>query len=225
MAVLERIDEELWSATRRLRFYGVETGSRMTIVRLSSGGLFVHSPAPLDDAMRKDVDALGPVVAIASPSLFHHLAAGEWKETYPDALLACCPGLEKKRSDLAWDHVLSDTPEPLWENDLDQVFFGARTMENEVVFFHAATRTMITCDAVFNLSEHPSRFTRFVGFMLGNRRAGATWLEHIMIRKREAAREQVDRMLAWKPERILIAHGPSIERDGEAVLRDAYAWL
>lgn len=225
MPVLERIDEGLWSSTRALRFYGVETGTRMTIVRLSSGGLFIHSPAPLSAALRDEVDALGPVVAIASPSLFHHLAAGEWKAAYPDALLACCPGLENKRSDLAWDQVLSDTPDPIWADDLDQVFFGARTMENEVVFFHAATRTMITCDAVFNLSQHPSRFTRFVAFVLANRKPGATWLEHVMIRRRKDAREQVGRMLAWKPERILIAHGPSIERDGEKVLRDAYAWL
>ena len=225
MAVLERIDAELWSSTRELRFYGVETGTRMTIVRLASGGLFVHSPAPLGNGLREEVDALGPVSAIVSPSLFHHLAAGEWKAAYPDALLACCPGLEKKRSDLAWDQVLSDTPDPIWADDLDQVFFGARTMENEVVFFHAATRTMITCDAVFNLSQHPSRFTRLVAFMLGNRQPGATWLEHLMIRRRKDAREQVGRMIAWKPERILIAHGPSIEHDGEKVLRDAYAWL
>jgi len=46
-----------------------------------------------------------------------------------------------------------------------------------------------------------------------------------MIRDRAAAREQIGRMIAWKPERILLAHGKCIEDDGEAVLRKAYAWL
>jgi hypothetical protein len=99
------------------------------------------------------------------------------------------------------------------------------SMENEIVFFHPATRTMICADAVFNLAAHPKQSTRLVALALGNRRPGATWLERVMIRDRAGAREQVDRMLAWQPERILLAHGAVIERDGEAVLRRAYQWL
>jgi hypothetical protein len=67
--------------------------------------------------------------------------------------------------------------------------------------------------------------TRVAAVLLGNRKPGVTWLERIMIRDRASAREQVGRMLAWKPERILLAHGKCIEREGEAVLRRAYGWL
>lgn len=225
MATLVPIADKLWSATRPLRFWGVETGSRMTIARLADGGLFVHSPLPLDDGMRAEVDAMGPVEFVVAPSLFHHMAVTAWKQAYPSAVYACCPGLERKRADIAWDRVLGDRPEPEWANDLDQVFFAARTMENEVVFFHRATRTMICADVIFNLSRHPSLLTRLTAALLLNRKPGATWLEHVMIRDRENARKQVDRMLAWRPDRILLAHGPCIERDGEAVLREAYAWL
>ena len=103
--------------------------------------------------------------------------------------------------------------------------FAARTLENEVVFHHPTTRTMICADVIFNLSDHPAPLTRLVALLLWNRAPGATWLERLTIRDRAAAREQVGRMLQWKPERILLAHGSSIERDGEAVLRRAYAWL
>jgi len=219
------IADGLWSMTQPLRFWGVETGARMTIVRLQDGGLFVHSPLPLDEALGAEIDGLGPTKVVVAPSLFHHLSAGVWKDSYPEAVLACCPGLEKKRADLAWDRILSDRPEPEWAGHLDQVVFAARTMENEVVFFHRRTRTMICADAIFNLSEHPSRLTRIVALLLGNRKPGATWLERLMIRDRAAAREQIGRMIAWKPERILLAHGKCIEHDGEAVLRKAYAWL
>ncbi len=208
-----------------LRFWGVETGARMTIVRLRAGALFVHSPLPLGAALRAEVDALGPVRAVVAPSLFHHLSVSAWREAYPEAVFGCCPGLQKKRTDFSWDRVLSDRPEPEWAADLDQVFFAARTMENEVVFFHRKTRTMICADVIFNLSEHPDRLTRLAALLLWNRKPGATWLEQLMIRDRTSAREQVGRMLAWKPERILLAHGKWIESDGEAVLRQAYAWL
>jgi hypothetical protein len=197
----------------------------MTVVRLRDGGLFVHSPIGLEGGLREEVDELGPVTAVVAPSLFHHLSVGAWKQVYPEALFACCPGLDSKRADFAWDRVLGDRAEPEWADDLQQVSFAARTMENEVFFFHAATRTMICADAMFNLATHPSRLTRVVGRLLGNRRPGATWLERVMIRDRAGAREQIDRMLAWAPERILLAHGAPIETDGEAALRRAYAWL
>jgi hypothetical protein len=46
--MLEPIADGLWVEARRLRFAGVETGTRMTLVRLADGGLFVHSPISLD---------------------------------------------------------------------------------------------------------------------------------------------------------------------------------
>ena len=49
VAALAPMADNLWSATTPLRFWGVETGSRMTIARLADSGLFVHSPLPLDD--------------------------------------------------------------------------------------------------------------------------------------------------------------------------------
>lgn len=224
--MLEPIADGLWSTTRPQRFFGVECGTRMTIARLGDGGLFVHSPVDLDDALRTAVDALGPVQAIVAPSLFHNLYAAQWRTAYPAAVLACCPGLEKKRPGIAWDRVLGDVPEPEWRADLDQVFFGARTMENEVVFFHRATRSIVLCDAIFNLGTHPSLLTRAVSFMLmGTTKAGATFLEHIMMRQRAAARAQVDRMIAWNAERIVLSHGDMIPTGATDVLRRAYAWL
>jgi hypothetical protein len=223
--MLERIEEDLWVDARPLRFWGVETGTRMTVVRLADGGLFVHSPVGLDPETKASVDEVGPVRAIVAPSLFHHLSVGQWKDAYPDAMVACCPGLDSKRSDLAWDRVLGDTPEPPWRGQLEQVHFGARSLENEVVFFHPPTKTLICADAVFNLSAHPSRFTRCVAWMMGNTRPGATLLERLLIRDRKAAREQMDRMLAWPFDRILLAHGGLVRSDGHEVLRQAYAWL
>lgn len=225
MSQLTQIADDVWSMARSLRFWGVDTGSRMTIVRLRSGELFVHSPLALDPALQTEVDGLGSVRTVVAPSLFHHLSVTQWRVAYPAAVFACCPGLEDKRADFGWDRILSDLPEPEWTPDLDQVAFTARKLESEVIFFHRATRTMICADAIFNLSQHEKRLTRLAALLLWNRKPGATWLEHVMIRDRVLARQQVDRMLAWKPERILLAHGPCIERDAERVLREAYAWL
>lgn len=222
---MKNIAEDLWVEERDLRFLGVETGTRMTVIRLSDGSLFVHSPVALDGTLKAFVEQLGPVKAIVAPSLFHHLYVGPWMQAFPHALVCCTPGLEKKRPELHWHRVLSDVAEPEWEGELEQVYFAARKLENEVVFFHRKSRTIVCSDLLFHLSSHRSGFTRFVAFLLGNRKPGATFLERFLIRDRKGAREQISRMLQWNPERIILAHGEMIESDGLDVLRNAYAWL
>ncbi len=223
--MLERVADDVWIEARPLRFFGLETGTKMTVVRLRNGGLFVHSPVALDTPTREAVDALGPVIAIVAPSRFHHLYVGEWARAYPSASVSACPGLETKRRDIAWSRVLGDEPAPEWRGELVQVFFGARAMENEVVFFHEASKTIISSDFIFNLATHPSGLTRAVGTLLGQRAPGVTLLERVMIRNHVAAREQVGRIVAWGAERIVLAHGDIIAKNGSAVVERAYRWL
>ncbi len=221
---MRELAEGLWITERPQRFWGVEVGTRMTVVRLGGGGLFVHCPVALDAPTRRAVEALGEVRAVASPSLFHHLYAGQWMEAYPGAVFAACPGLADKRPDLAFGHVLSDTPHAAWAAELDQVDFSAR-FEKEVVFFHRASGTMITADALLNLSEHPSRSTRVVARLMGNTAPGKGWLEWtIAVKDKTLCRAQVDRMLRWDIDRIVLAHGGLVERGGREILRTAYAW-
>jgi len=197
----------------------------MTVVRLGDGGLFVHSPISLDPSLRAAVDALGAVRAVVAPSKFHHLFVSEWRAAYPAALTCCCPGLERKRADLRWDRILGDQPEPEWRGEIEQVYFSARWLEDEVVFFDRPSRTLICADMLFHLSTHPSALTRLVARLLGNRAPGATWVEGVLIPDRVTARQQVERMLAWDIDRIVLSHGALIDSGGREVLRRAYAWL
>jgi hypothetical protein len=221
---LEPFAYDVWIATRDAKFLGVETGTRMTVVRLEGGGLFVHSPVALDEATRREVDALGEVRAVVAPSIFHHLHVRAWMDAYPNAEFSACPGLEWKRRDLAFSSILGDAPHPIWADEIEQVYFSSRR-ENEVVFFHTRTRTMICADALLNLSAHPRASTRVIARFMGNVAPGVGWLEPMMIRDRRLARRQVDRILAWDAERSVVAHGGLVEHDARDVVRRAYAWL
>lgn len=223
-ADLEPVRDGVWTTSRPQRFFGVETGTRMTVVRLAGGGLFVHCPVALDEETKRAIDALGPVRAVVASSLYHHLHVGGWMKAYAEAKFFACPGLEKKRRDLAWSGVLDDAAPPLWAGTLEQVFFSAR-FEKEVVFFHTKTRTMICADALINLSTHASPITRAVAFAMGNSAPGKGWMERFAVRDRAAAREQVARILAWDVDAIVLAHGALVPHGGREVVRDAYAWL
>ena len=54
--MFERVAEGIWTTARAQRFWGVETGTRMTVVRLSAGGVLLHCPVEMDDATRRAVD-------------------------------------------------------------------------------------------------------------------------------------------------------------------------
>lgn len=222
--MLTRFADDVFIDTRRGKFFGVETGSRMTVVRMANGALFVHSPVGLDEETRRQVDELGSVCAVVAPSLFHHLYVAEWMRAYPDAVYGACPGLEWKRPDLAFTQVLADEPHAAWENDLAQVYFSARR-ENEVVFFHHKSRTMICCDALLNLAGHDHLATRLVAQFMRNTAPGFGWMERFMVRDRAVARRQVERILAWDIDKIVLSHGDPVLSDGREVVRRAYAWL
>lgn len=196
----------------------------MTVVRMASGGLFVHSPVGLDDALRREVDALGDVVAVVAPSLFHHLHVAGWMKAYPRAVFGACPGLEWKRPDLAFDFVTTDEPHAAWRGELEQVYFSARR-ENEVVFFHPRSKTFLCADALLNLSTHDLASTRFVARLMQNTGPGRGWMEPIMVRDRKVARRQADRVLAWDFERAVLSHGTMLDGDAHRLFREAYAWL
>jgi len=54
--MLQPLDEGLWVAPAPLSLYGIRLGTRMTVVRLADGGLWVHSGIPLTPALRAQVD-------------------------------------------------------------------------------------------------------------------------------------------------------------------------
>jgi hypothetical protein len=60
---------------------------------------------------------------------------------------------------------------------------------------------------------------------MGNTAPGVGWVEPLMVRDRRVARRQVDRILAWEPERVVLAHGATLDQGGADAVRNAYRWL
>jgi len=228
MDALRPIAHDLWVAERPLRrplpFFDI--GTRMTVIRLPDGGLFLHSPVQADAATRRAVDALGAVRVIAAPNYVHHLFAGGWKQAYPQALLLGAPGLPRKRRDLPFDGELGDEPHPSCAGALEQVFVRGARLLNEVAFFHRASRTLLVADLAFHPTEASlpglllwARLTRVRdGF-------GPNGLVRVAIRDRSAARASLDRILAWDFDRVTLTHGEILESGGRDAMRKAYAWL
>jgi hypothetical protein len=198
----------------------------MTVIRLSGGRLLLHSPVALDASLRSELDSIGRVSFVVAPNRVHHLYAGAVAEAYPNARLWVAPGLDRKRPDLAFVAVLGDEAPEEWRGEVDQVFFRGRPYENEVAFFHRASRTLLLCDLAFNFGPRTATLTRVLMTLVRSYgQFGPSKLDPLLIRDRAAARESLERILAWDFDRIVVAHGDVLERDGRAALREGYAWL
>jgi len=223
---LRRLSADLWVADRPQTFYGLPVGTRMTVLRLSGGRLLLHSPVRLDAALQRELDALGRVSFVVAPNRLHHLYAGEVAASYPDARLWVAPGLERKRPDLRIEGVLGDEAPDAWRGEVDQAFFRGRPYENEVAFHHRASRTLLLCDLAFHFGPSAALPTRLLMRLLRSYgRFGPTALDPWLIRDRGAARESLERILAWDFDRVIVAHGDVLETGGREALRTGYAWL
>ena len=209
-------------------FYGFPYPTRMAVVRLSDDSAWVWSPIALSDELVKSVDEVGPVRNIVSPNKIHHLFLKEWANQWPDARMYCPPGLAERRPELRFDEELGDDPNPVWAADIDQVIFHGSLAMEEVVFFHRASQTAIICDLI---QRHPeSSMKGWKGLLMrldglvGER--GSTpreWRASFL--KRRKARLARDKVLSWRPNRLLIAHGECAQSGATSIIEDALDWI
>lgn len=226
LQAFREIDDGLWVAERPQSFLGTQIGTRMTVIRLPDGGLFVHSPVPLGWQTRYELDGMGTVKAVIAPNRFHHLYVRDFVEQFPNVPTFAAPGLSEKRPDVRFRAVLSDEPDPIWAGHIDQVVFRAMPLINEVVFCHRATRTLLLTDLAFNIHNTASRLTRLVLQLDGVfAKFGVGHLEKRFIRDRSVARRCIDHIATWDFDRIILAHGKIVETGGKEMLREAFAWL
>lgn len=225
--MLRKLDENLWVADQPLRFLGLEVGTRMTIVQLADGTLWVHSPLRLSSELRRTVETLGDVRFLVAPNGLHHLFIGEWMAAWPEARAYASPSLPEKRRDLHFHGVLSEQAPAEWAGELEVLPWRGAPLVGEVVFFHHASHTLVLADSLHNPGSDASALATFVFKLLGGRRGRpSTWLIDRMVnRDRAAARRTVDAILRWDFQRIILAHGDVVERDAARAFREAYAWL
>ncbi len=204
--------------------------TRMTVIRLCDGGLFLHSPTAPDPALLTAVDALGPVTHLIAPNTIHYWWVPDWKAHYPRARVHAVPGLagSAKRA-LAIDATLGNAPPPDWAADIDQVLFAGDVL-TEAVFFHRASHSAVVTDLIENFE--PARIKKpWLRWLVrlahaADPHGSAPYdMRLTFLRHRRAMRAGVRRMLDWKAQRVILAHGRWYDKDGAAELARAFAWV
>src|SRR3954463_12475647 len=133
---------------------GLRLPVRMTVIRLSSGGVLLHSPIRYSSSLRMELERIGPIKYLLAPNVAHWMFLSGWQKALPDAITLAVPGLANRKqvqaARIRIDREISDdTPED-WAADIETVLVRA-PLFCEVALFDRRSRTLILTDLVQNL--------------------------------------------------------------------------
>ena len=195
--------------------------TRMTVVRLTNGDLFLHSPIKFDDRLANELRGLGTIRHLVSPNQFHYAHIGEWLEAFPQAIAWASPRVrERARArqidiDFARD-LDADAPEE-WRREIDQTLFPGGYFK-EFIFFHKASRTLVLTDTIINIELDKRTATKLTGM---HHPSGQIFfgMRLPLLLQRRKAKAALGIIHSWQPQRILISHGRCFDANADEVIR------
>lgn len=217
-------------------FYGLPFSTRMTVVRLADGGLWVHSPIPLEGALAAELAALGPVQALVAPNWIHYYYLPQWQARFPSAQTWAAPGVQARAAKagltIRVDHTLgAEEAAAGWSGEIAALLVEGSSVHHEAVFFHKVSKTLVLTDLIenFEAAKLP-RWARPLVWLAGTRDPDGKapidmrWSFRLKRGGMARLRAALAVMLEWAPERVIVAHGRWYPQDGVKELRRAFRW-
>ncbi|HEY2345129.1 MAG TPA: DUF4336 domain-containing protein [Xanthomonadaceae bacterium] len=228
ISITPYLADQIWLCDYPVRLAGTRFQARMTVIRLASGDLMLHSPCNITAASAQELAALGPVAHVVAPGNFHHLHVATAQAAFPGAKTWICPGVERRHAGLAYDGVLGDEAPADWAGQIDQVLVQGTRFMREVAMFHRASRTLILVDLIENFTDATPHtggalkfWFKYVLRMWNNPRPAPEY--RMGWSDRKAAAASLRRILAWDFDRIVLSHGDLIERAAHEVAIKAWS--
>jgi Domain of unknown function (DUF4336) len=213
-----------------VRDTGIFFTTRMTIVKLSDGSIWISSPVPVSFAALRSISELGEVRYLIAATPRHVWRLSTWHALFPDAeLWASRPTLfTLQQGHLPISGYLSDASVNAWSADFDQLEFKGNPLLSEVVFFHRSTHTVILDDLIQR--NPPAQGNALAEAILKLEGAqdpdGVVGLDMKMtFLNRSLARQSLRQLLSWDFDKLIIAHGACFESDAKDYIKRAFRWL
>lgn len=217
--------DRLWTRDMPFKLNGIPVGARMTVVKLENDKLLIHSPIQLTTALQLELSQLGAIQAIVTPNMNHHLFLSEWWLAYPEAYFFAPPGLQNKRTDLAFDDALSAHSPQIWQHQLYQTLLRGSDRMEEVIFCDPLSNTLIVGDTLAWFRPSTNIFTMALALANGCYQHPAMPLYwRWTFQNKTRLRQSLQEILTWPFDRIILSHGHNIETDGKAFFHNAFKW-
>jgi hypothetical protein len=223
---LEQLSDNLWRVEGTLPSMSLKRV--MTVARQVDGSLVLHSAIALEDAARRQLEALGTPTVMLVPNAWHRLDAPAYKKRYP-ALRVFTPAGSRQGVEeaVAVDGTYADFP-----GDASlrlETLQGLGEVEGALLVHSADGTTVVLNDAVFNMDRKKDvmgyLFTTVMGSAPGPRVSRLT--KFLMVKDRAALRADLERYAALPGlVRLIVSHEKVAQgADAAAALRQAATYL
>jgi hypothetical protein len=228
---LQAFSKNIWIVNGpNVRDFGVMFTTRMVIVKLTDGSLWVNSPVSVPFDTLKRITELGPVKFIVAATPRHVWRLQGFNVLFPEAQLWVprTTLFTLKKLPLPLISILTDIPYQGWAEDLDQLPFKGNPLIEEVLFFHKESRTVILDDLI---QIHPivkGKILRNALFKLEGVAfpyGGVALDIRLFFTNRNLARRSLEKLRSWDFDKLIIAHGVCIEKDAKQFVERAFRWL
>ena len=218
------VPNSIWHAQQALKFGPISITTRMTVVRLRDGSLWVHSPISPTSDLIQELREVGSVRYVVAPNKAHHLFFLDFLKANPSAQSFIAAGLESKRPDLSRFPQLSR--EVPWASEMQGFFIEGLPILNETAWFHTDTGTLILTDLLFCFSEANRGVTGLVAKLLDvHGKLGMSRTMKLATKDKQALAQSVLPLLSLPVQRVVLAHDQIITEQPMAKLKRAFAWL
>lgn len=111
MPNLEEFAEDLWMIDGPpVHNFGIPLPTRMIVVRLTDGALWLNSPVSTSVKELDRIKALGLVKYLVAPTRLHLWRLEEWHDLFPDAELWRPPQITKRFQQVSFAGLLREAP-------------------------------------------------------------------------------------------------------------------
>jgi hypothetical protein len=234
--MLKQVADDIWIVDGPVIGFGVlglkmPFSTRATVVRLDLGQLFIHSPTALSPELKRQIVAIGTPRWIIAPNRLHYWFVPDWHDAFPMADVYLAPRVrEQAGSRIKFGGLSLDRESGYpWDAQIDTLLVAGRYM-TEAVFFHRTSRTLVLTDLIENFEPRKlhswlMRLLTWIGGVQDPHGSMPRDMRLSFARTKPELIAAVRRMIAFNPERIVIAHGRWYDRDGRAELVRAFRWL
>ena len=202
--------DHVWLFPYELKVLGVDIRRNVTIFRLLSGKLVIHSTAPFTDGDVARVRELGEASWLVEGMLDHDTFSELGRQAFPEIPFLAPAGFGRR---VNFQVGSLDAPPSEWLPELEVIRIDGAPSMAESVFFHHPSGTLVVCDLLFHFPDPPSWWAKFLlGVGLGfDPTPGFSKRLKFSIKDKEAFGASLERVMDLAIQRIVPGHGMVLE--------------
>ncbi|MDB6119705.1 MAG: hypothetical protein JWO08_3486 [Verrucomicrobiaceae bacterium] len=151
---MKQIAENLWLLHYPLSVLGTQHGRNVTVIRLRSGKMIIHSMAPFTAGDLEAIRALGEPAWLVESMLLHDTYARQGRDAFPGLPFLGPPGFSETVGFPTQELALAPAE---WQGEVEVLLIDGAPMLKEHAVLHVPSRTLIVADLVFNFSPEEKR--------------------------------------------------------------------